>query len=161
MRSKTKLFALVAAVLMVMSVFAVPAAAGSTMTAANDSTNDEVDDGDDGNETENETENVTDNESDAFGQEVSAFVHDVLSSNDTDNTTVGHLVANFVLENNPAADKIPDHAGPPENQTRGPPENRTQGPPEDRGPGNETDNGGDGGGPPEDAGSSGDQGRDS
>ena len=87
---------------------------------------------------ENETATTTatlnaveeENES-AFGQAVSSFI-DSLNINETDGP-MGILVSNFVLENNPASEKIPDHAGPPENTT-GPPENET-GPPEDRGPG--------------------------
>lgn len=100
------------------------------------------------NETATTTATLTavegDNES-AFGQAVSSFVNS-LNKNETDGP-MGVLVSNFVLENNPASDKIPDHAGPPENKT-GPPENKT-GPPEDRGP--DGDNG-----PPEDKGPGGD-----
>lgn len=68
-----------------------------------------------------------------FGQQVSTFVHSLQADNETDGP-LGLRVANFVLANNPAADNIPDHAGPPDNrtesnETRGPPENVTQGPP--------------------------------
>lgn len=91
---------------------------------------------------------VEDENESSFGQAVSSFVNSI-NDNETDGP-MGVLVANFVLENNPAADKIPDHAGPPENKTgppenkTGPPENKT-GPPEEKGP--DGDNG-----PPENAG---------
>ncbi|WP_255151624.1 collagen-like triple helix repeat-containing protein [Halorarius halobius] len=103
-------------------------------------------------------DNETENETDAFGMEVSAFVHSLLDGNTT-NESIGQQVSEFVTANNPGADNRPDHAGPPEdrgpgNETeRGPPENAgpdgdtERGPPEDKGPdGNET------GGPPENAG---------
>jgi hypothetical protein len=85
------------------------------------------------------------NETDAFGQEVSAYVEQLLSG---DHAGVGPMVSEFVTENNPGADNRPDHAGPPED--RGPDrddadedgedadDNETddeeRGPPEDRGP---------------------------
>jgi len=94
----------------------------------------------------NETD---DNESDAFGQEVSAFVAQL--QNDSNVTRIGPLVASFVVANNPG--NAPDHAGPPEwlvndsvNRSQGPPDHA--GPPED---GNESD-----AGPPEDRGGDGD-----
>lgn len=111
-------------------------------------------------EAENETEsNDTDENVSAdapFGQLVSAFVDD-LDTNESDGN-VGHAVATFVLENNPASDRIPDHAGPPTNDSdRGPPADRGNdtdgGPPEHAGPGGDDD---DRGGPPEHAGSGGD-----
>lgn len=81
-----------------------------------------------------------DNES-AFGQLVSSFVDDLLSDNETEGG-IGGAVSEFVLENNPAADKIPGHAGPPDNGT-GPPEHAggdgEQGPPEHAGPNGDDD----------------------
>lgn len=97
------------------------------------------------------TEEEESESEDNFGQNVSSFVHSVLGDNETDGQ-VGQFVSNFVLDNNPAADRIPGHAGPPENQT-GPPahaggDNESdQGPPEDAGPDSDSDTG-----PPEHAG---------
>lgn len=117
---------------------------------------------------EDESEEAAGEES-AFGQLVSQFVHE--AQNDTDGG-IGPAVAGFVLENNPAAEMIPDHAGPPTDAgpgSAGPPghaggeENETQrgggfrpvdvGPPDDAGPPVDR-GGGDGGdgGPPEHAG---------
>jgi hypothetical protein len=109
-------------------------------------------------ENETEDENATDgNETDAFCQTVSAFVHGLQAHNSTSGP-FGFHVATFVLANNPAADVIPDHAGPPANLTQGPAANATQGPPDHAGPDNSTDSGppedrgNDGGGPPDGAG---------
>lgn len=149
MRSRYKLFALFATVLLALSVFAPAAVAGAAATnheAGND-------DGGAGNAPADDGAGNQSNASDAFGLNVSSFVHELLANGTTDNQSIGHMVANFVLANNPAADKIPDHAGPPENGTG--PKNAT-GPPEDAGP--PEDRGGDGGGPPDDAGPSGDDG---
>lgn len=118
----------------------------------------------DGNETDNGSENGTD-ETDAFGQRVSAFVHELLS-NESVEGGIGPLVAEFVVANNPGADHRPDHAGPPAwvfgddgNETERGPGNA--GPPEHAGPpsddGNETERGG---GPPADAGPPADRGGD-
>ncbi len=85
-----------------------------------------------------------------FGQRVSAFVHQLLEDRDGVRG-IGPDVAEFVLGNNPAADKIPDHAGPPDEGERGPPDqagpsdeddedeeddedDEEQGPPDDAGP---------------------------
>lgn len=90
-----------------------------------------------------------------FGQAVSEFVQNLTNDNETEGP-IGYMVSNFVLDNNPAAEKIPAHAGPPENVTgppdhAGPSDNQT-GPPDHAGPSdNET-------GPPEHAGSGGDSG---
>lgn len=74
-----------------------------------------------------------------FGQMLSAFIDALL--NDSENgDTVGEAISNFVLDNNPAADKIPDHAGPSGEDTE-------RGPPAHAGPENDTDRG-----PSEDAG---------
>lgn len=154
MRSRYKLFALFGVLVLVLSAFG-PAAVAAGATASNHETgNDSTGPDENANETAtNATDGNVSNASnasnaseDAFGQEVSAFVHELLA-NGTDNRSIGHMVANFVLENNPAADKIPDHAGPPENGT-GP--KNVSGPPEDAGPPE------DGGGPPDDAGPSSD-----
>lgn len=87
-----------------------------------------------------------DGEADAFGQEVSAFVHSLLEERDDSERGIGQQVSEFVRNNNPGADKRPDHAGPPdhvglntdadadEDDRRGPPEDKRQGPPEDKGP---------------------------
>lgn len=85
------------------------------------------------------------NASDAFGQDVSAFVHGLLENESVDNQSIGQMVSEYVTENNPGADKRPDHAGPPEDRGKsadkrqGPPEDKGQdgdrGPPADRGPG--------------------------
>lgn len=114
---------------------------------------------------ENATENATENETaiGPFGQLVSGFVHQ--AQNDTENGShFGAMVANFVLQHNPAADKIPDHAGPSAN---GPPahasgdENESDrgafrpidvGPPEHAGPPAHAGPSEDRGGPPEDRG---------
>jgi hypothetical protein len=74
------------------------------------------------------------NETDAFGQEVSAYVEQLLSG---DHAGVGPMVSEFVTENNPGADNRPDHAGPPED--RGPDrddadEDGERGPPDHAGP---------------------------
>jgi hypothetical protein len=80
-----------------------------------------------------------------FGHWVSAFVHSLLDSEDTEERNLGQMVSEFVTENNPGADNRPDHAGPPEDRgndedgedgeddgdERGPPADA--GPPEDRG----------------------------
>jgi hypothetical protein len=120
---------------------------------------------------ENETANTTvalvnetfveENETDAFGQEVAAYIKALLSGNET---AIGPMVSDFVTGNNPGADNRPDHAGPPEdrddyaddgdaNETDG----DEQGPPEDAGPPEDRDDDADDGedsdrGPPEDAG---------
>lgn len=85
----------------------------------------------------------------AFGQLVSEFVDGLQKSG---NANTGFRVATFVLSNNPAADVIPDHAGPPADRVSGPPDhvgagNSQAGPPDDAGPPDETR-----GGPPGDAG---------
>jgi hypothetical protein len=54
-----------------------------------------------------------------FGHWVSAFVHSLLDSTDSDERNLGQIVSEFVTENNPGADNRPDHAGPPEHA--GPP----------------------------------------
>ena len=77
----------------------------------------------------------------AFGKVVSAFVQDLVNDNETEGG-IGDSVSEFVRNNNPAADKIPDRAGPPEN--------RTAGPPEHAGPGDDESD--DKRGPPEHAG---------
>jgi len=97
---------------------------GAVSAAANDDAGAGNEDGAAGNEPVDDPANETD----AFGQLVSDFVHALQADNDTDGP-FGIQVANFVLDNNPAADMIPDHAGPPDNLTVGPPENRTTGPP--------------------------------
>jgi hypothetical protein len=96
---------------------------------------------------ENETANTTvalcnetfveENETDAFGQEVAAYIEALLSGNET---AIGPMVSDFVTGNNPGADNRPDHAGPPEDRDDD----------ADDGDANETD--GDEQGPPEDAG---------
>lgn len=121
-------------------------------------------------ETDNQTETTTvmlAASDDPFGQVVSTFVQKL--QNDRDGA-LGPFVAQFVLSNNPAADKIPDHAGPPDHVTdddegppghdkdRGPPEDDDRGPPDDRGPSDDGDDGDgeddedDGDGPPSDRG---------
>lgn len=91
-------------------------------------------------------ENETDeNVSDAFGQEVSAFVHSLLEDKNGTNTSIGRMVSEFVTANNPGADKRPDHAGPPEDRGKA---DKERGPPADKGP-NKTDKQR---GPPEDKG---------
>lgn len=98
-------------------------------------------------------------EGDSFGQLVSQFVQE--AQNDSDGG-IGPAVATFVLNNNPASDMIPDHAGPPDraggdgNATA--PGNGFRpvdvGPPDDAGPPVDGDDGDeeDGGGPPGHAG---------
>ena len=76
-----------------------------------------------------------------LGQQVQAFVQDLLSS-DSDES-IGQQIAAFVRSHTG-----PEHAGPPED--RGPDNETERGPPEDRGTDNETDRG-----PPEDAGNGG------
>lgn len=97
-------------------------------------------------------------ESDSFGAEVSEFVHHLMEKDELDEPTFGHAVATFVLANNPAADTIPEHAGPPEDGERGPPDHagnaedsdEERGPPEhagndeERGPPGHAGPGGDG-----------------
>lgn len=78
-------------------------------------------------------EEKDENASDAFGLEVSAFVHSLMEDRDDSERGIGQQVSEFVLANNPAADKIPDHAGPPEDPGNAS-EDRRQGPPEDKGP---------------------------
>lgn len=172
MRSRYKLFALFGVLVLVLSVFA-PAALAASPAVQQEGGNQTDGTPSDGNVTDGNTTdgnvtdgNVTDgNVSDgnvtdgndtnvSFGQMVSAFVHSLVSDdgNETDRPGIGHAVANFVLANNPAADKIPDHAGPPENGT-GPPEHA--GPPEN-GDDEEDDEDDRGGGPPAHAGPSGD-----
>jgi hypothetical protein len=94
-----------------------------------------------------------------FGQQVQAFVQELLSSDS--NESIGQQVSEFVRANNPG--NAPDDAGPPEDRgsddngsERGPPEDRgsaengsERGPPEDRG---SAENGSERG-PPEDRGS--------
>ena len=84
-------------------------------------------------------------ENQPFGHWVSAFVHSLLDSEDSEERNLGQMVSEFVTENNPGADNRPDHAGPPEDRRdgddaegedddddeRGPPDHA--GPPEDRG----------------------------
>lgn len=106
-------------------------------------------------------------EDDSFGQLVSQFVQE--ARNDSDGG-VGPAVATFVLNNNPASEMIPDHAGPPDGVgpgSAGPPDRAGDdgnasapgngfrpvdvGPPDDAGP--PADRGDeDGGGPPDHAG---------
>jgi len=65
----------------------------------------------------------TDEDSDQpFGHWVSAFVHSLLDSDDTEERNLGQTVSEFVTENNPGADNRPDDAGPPEEA--GSPEDR-------------------------------------
>lgn len=90
--------------------------------------NEEASAGNDGGAVGNEPVDEPANETNAFGQLVSNFVHALQADNETEGP-FGLHVANFVLNNNPAADMIPDHAGPPANLTIGPPENKTTGPP--------------------------------
>lgn len=100
------------------------------------------------------------NASDAFGQQVSAFVHELLENGTDDNETVGQAVSEFVTENNPGQGP-PDHAGPPDDGERGPPEekgNNGNGGDKPEHAGNDGENGnnggnnGNGGGPPADKG---------
>lgn len=93
------------------------------------------------------------NASDAFGQQVSAFVHELLENGTDDNESVGQAVSEFVTENNPGQGP-PDHAGPPDDGEQGPPEekgNNGNGNGSDK-PENADGNGNDnGGGPPDHA----------
>lgn len=154
MRSKTKLFAVAATMMVVLTAFA-PAATAAVTAAGNS------DDGDAGNAEDGNAGNAPANQTNGpFGIAVSSFVHDLMSSeNDSENKTFGQRVAEFVLNNNPAADKIPDHAGPPEDKTQGQPDhaknnNGGGGPPEDKTQGqpNHAKNKSGGGGPPDHAG---------
>lgn len=101
----------------------------------------------DGNQSGNETGNGT--EFATFGQRVAAFVHGMLAAGEK----LAHgVVAEFVLDNNPASEKIPDHAGP---NGSDPPGHGNGGPPADgnESAGNESDGPGNGnGGPPGDGG---------
>lgn len=74
------------------------------------------------------------NATDAFGLEVSAFVHSLLEDRDDDDRGIGQMVSAFVTANNPGADHRPDHAGPPEDRGEGASDDKRQGPPEDKGP---------------------------
>lgn len=74
------------------------------------------------------------NATDAFGLEVSAFVHSLLEDRDDDDRGIGQRVSAFVTANNPGADHRPDHAGPPEDRGEGASDDKRQGPPEDKGP---------------------------
>lgn len=142
MRSTNKLFALVGVVLLVTLTFG-PAAVGAVSVA----------NGNDPGNAPDDAGNAPD-DGDNFGIEVSNFVHDLLSSDVPDNETFGTMVAEFVLANNPAADKIPDHAGPPDhagNAGAG-----GQGPPDHAGP---PDDAGNAGGPPDNAGNAGNGGQ--
>ncbi|WP_458185746.1 hypothetical protein [Haladaptatus sp. NG-WS-4] len=47
---------------------------------------------------------------DAFGQQVLAFVHKLLSGEDVKHP--GRVISDWVTQNTPGADKKPDHAGP-------------------------------------------------
>jgi hypothetical protein len=87
-----------------------------------------------------------DDETDAFGQRVQAFVHELLASGDS-GPGIGQAVSEFVTANNPGADNRPDHAGPPadagpgmndsdDNETVE--EDDERGPPEHAGADNET-----------------------
>ena len=95
---------------------------------------------------------------DAFGQEVSAFVHEMqikLKSGDID-MTLGQAVSTFVLANNPG--NPPDHAGPPAD--KGAKQKAEKGgPPADKGAKKKAEKGG---GPPDHAkkGNQGDDGTD-
>jgi len=88
-----------------------------------------------------------------FGQEVSSFVATLQDENVSG--PMGIQVAQFVLDNNPAADKIPDHAGPPENVGPDGDDEDKQGPPANAGPGDD-DADDDEQGPPANAGPGGD-----
>ena len=99
-------------------------------------------------------ESADGNESeDAFGQQVQAFVQQLLDG-DRNGTGIGGAVSEFVTANNPGADNRPDHAGPPEDIGPGDNETDKRGPPDHAGPdGNETDDD-DRRGPPDHAGPS-------
>lgn len=97
--------------------------------------------------TEGEEEEDEDDSNDAFGQDVQAYLQDLLNGNGAD-VPMGHHVAEFVTENNPG--NAPDHAGPKDDKDkpehagpdgeRGPPDHA--GPDEDRGgPDDESDDG--------------------
>lgn len=130
---------------------------------------------------ENETASTTaelvaadDSETDAFGQEMSSFVHSLLESNETDGP-IGPLVASYAVENNPG--NAPAHAGPPEwlvnesiDKEPGPPDHAgpggddgndsAGGPPAHAGPGGDDDDESNSGGPPDHAGPPSDDGDD-
>lgn len=74
------------------------------------------------------------NATDAFGLEVSAFVHSLLEDRGDEDRGIGQMVSAFVTANNPGADHRPDHAGPPEDRGEGAADDKRQGPPEDKGP---------------------------
>ena len=106
----------------------------------------------DGDQTAETTATLTpDDPATNFGQEVSSFVADLQDQNTSG--PMGLHVAEFVTENNPAADKIPDHAGPPEHAGPGGDDDGEQGPPAHAGPGDDDDGEQ---GPPADAGPGGD-----
>ena len=106
----------------------------------------------DGDQTAETTATLTpDDPATNFGQEVSSFVADLQDQNTSG--PMGLHVAEFVTENNPAADKIPDHAGPPEHAGPGGDDDGEQGPPAHAGPGDDDDSEQ---GPPADAGPGGD-----
>lgn len=94
---------------------------------------------------------------DAFGQEMSSFVHELLDSNETEGG-IGSAVASYAVENNPSngtaanagppewlvnesVDKGPGDKGPADGQ--GPPDDKGssdgQGPPDDKGPSDDDD----------------------
>lgn len=83
---------------------------------------------------------------DAFGQRVSAFVHELLDDRPHDKP-FGQLVSGFVTANNPGAAQRPDHAGPPAHA--GPKDDGERGPPAHAGP---PDKGDSERGPPDHAG---------
>lgn len=98
-----KLLAIVGAALLVTLTFAPAAVAAASVTDGND---------DGGNAPDDPGNAPADGGN--FGLQVSDFVHELLSEeNLPENETFGTVVSEFVLANNPAADKIPDHAGPP------------------------------------------------
>lgn len=144
MTQRDKFGALAMTAVMVLAVFATGALVGTAAGnhVANHAANQDAGDVPDDNRSENAT--------DAFGLQVSEFVHSLLASNDTSNESIGQQVSAFVTANNPGADKRPDHAGPDGNETQGPPDHAG-------GNGNGADaeaggNGnGNGGGPPEHA----------
>lgn len=146
MRSKTKLFALAATVMLALTVFA-PAATATVATAGNDAGN-----GSDAGNTEDDAGNAPTNETNgSFGMQVSEFVHKLMSSdNVSKNETFGQVVSDWVVANNPGAEKRPDHAGKPEQE--GPKAGNASGnsgdPPGQAGnaPGNSGNGGGNGGG---------------
>jgi hypothetical protein len=116
-----------------------------------------------------------------FGEALASYVSNLRTQmeNGGIDGPFGHVVASFVLQTNPGADKTPDHAGPPDNKshnpsstetdrsqpnnkTQGSPNNQTRGPPTDAGPDNDSQTGNNSGdvtpdrdhdrGPPEHAG---------